>query len=481
MERIEALERESRDLLARLDLVRARIRQESPRFADLVQPETVSLDDIQKRLLDPNDLLLVYSLGDDRSFVWAVSQQSFTFAELAGRERIEGAAERFHELLSRSSQRAKSARQPAAEEVGELVLAPVADRLRNFGRLLVVADGALQKIPFAALSLPGNEGQRQLVLERHEIVMLPSASVLATLRRETGGRRLRLENPLVAVVADPVFQRNDERVRNGAAPANAETIRDPGLRAATRDLGLTALERLPHTRREADAIVSRVERERDRAIFLDFQADRALLTQGRLKRFRVLHFATHSVINDRQPELSGLVFSLVGPDGRPREGFLRLHEIYNLDIEADLVVLSACQTGVGREIRGEGLDGIVRGFMHAGVPGVIVSLWNVDDAATAELMSRFYKHLLDDGQKPPAALRSAQLSMLRDPAWSDAELWAGFVFIGDPAVKPGGGIEEEDTGGVTPAKKADHDLPPPKIAPDDEPPVLLPRDREPEV
>lgn len=471
-ERTEALERESRELLRQGDLVRARIREKSPRFAALLQPETVSLEQIQTRLLGPNDLLLVYSLGEERSFVWAVSQGSFAVRSLESRERIEGSAERFHELLTRPSRRAKSLRDEAAADLAELVLAPVADRTAHFTRLLIVADGALQKVPFAALPLSAEKGKR-LVLERHEIVLLPSASVLATLRREAEGKPLRIGDPWVAVLADPVFRADDPRLGGRKAPEEVgAAMRQSGLRASIRDLGLSGLDRLPHTRREAEAIEKWVKRE-DRFIALDFEADGRLVTSGRLRDFRVLHFATHSIINDRQPELSGLVLSLVGPDGRPREGFLRLHEIYNLDLKADLVVLSACQTGTGREIPGEGLAGIVRGFMYAGVPGVIVSLWDVDDAATAELMSRFYEYLFEHGQLPSVALRRAQLDLARTPEWSDPELWAGFVFIGDPAIQLGGDIEIEDTGGAQPVRKAGSDLPPPKIAPDDDEPPLF--------
>lgn len=468
-ERIEALERASRELLQSLERVRARVRQESPRFADLVQPETVALREIQGKLLDHDDLLLVYSLGEERSFVWAVTRQSFTVRELPGRERIEAAAEQVYDLMTRQSRRGRSLRQEAPADLAELVLAPVADRTRSFTRLLVVADGLLQKVPFAALPLPGGDGKRPVV-ERHEIVMLPSASVLATLRREAEGRPLRIDEPWVAVLADPVFSREDPRVTGQAAAAGPNGGLDSGLRASLRDLGLPGLKRLPHSRREAEAIRRWTREERDRFVALDFAADRDLVTGGRLREHRILHFATHSIVNDRQPELSGLVLSLVGPDGLPRQGFLRLHEIYNLELNAGLVVLSACQTGVGPEVRGEGLAGIVRGFMYAGVPGVVVSLWDVDDEATAELMSRFYGYLLEHGQPPSTALRRAQLDLLKSAQWHDPAFWAGFVFVGDPSIRLGGGIEAEDTGDVQPAQKAGNDLPPPKIAPDDDEP-----------
>jgi CHAT domain-containing protein len=137
------------------------------------------------------------------------------------------------------------------------------------------------------------------------------------------------------------------------------------------------------------------------------------------------------LINSVHPELSGLVLSLVDPQGRPQEGFLRLHDIYNLKLGADLVVLSACQTALGKDIRGEGLIGLTRGFMYAGAPRVVASLWEVDDRATAELMKRLYEGMLVRGLTPAAALRDAQLALRRDRRWSDPFYWGAFVLQGE--------------------------------------------------
>ena len=156
---------------------------------------------------------------------------------------------------------------------------------------------------------------------------------------------------------------------------------------------------------------------------------------------------------------------MVDPSGAPRDGFLRLHEIYNLDLGAGLVVLSACETGAGKEVRGEGLMGLTRGFLAAGVPQLVVSLWKVEDRSTAELMKRFYYQLLEKGLQPAAALRKAQLSMLAEPAWSQPRNWAGFIFLGDFGRRLDGGLET-DPGPVVVVKKAGSDMPPPKVAPE---------------
>jgi CHAT domain-containing protein len=269
------------------------------------------------------------------------------------------------------------------------------------------------------------------------MISLPSASVLALLRRELAGRRP--ASKMLAVIADPVLQPDDPRVNNrmqGEAVASAAVGAAAGpaigsdlLRSAD-ETGVLNLERLVYTRREAEAILALAQNDRTLKA-LDFEASRATATAPELARYRIVHFATHGLINSRHPELSGLVLSLVDETGRPQDGFLRAHEIYNLKLEAELVVLSACQTALGKQIKGEGLVGLVRGFMYAGAPRVVASLWDVKDEATSELMKRFYQGLLKEGLRPAAALRAAQVSMSREPRWQAPYYWAGFVLQGE--------------------------------------------------
>jgi CHAT domain-containing protein len=150
-----------------------------------------------------------------------------------------------------------------------------------------------------------------------------------------------------------------------------------------------------------------------------------------LGRYRIVHLATHGVLNAEQPELSGLVLSLVDEQGRPQDGFLGLHEVYDLNLPAELVVLSACQTGLGKEIRGEGLVGLTRGFMYAGAERVLASLWNVNDSATARLMKLFYEGIFSKGLSPAAALRAAQLELSKRSQWRSPYYWAAFVLQGE--------------------------------------------------
>src|SRR6185503_10341695 len=205
------------------------------------------------------------------------------------------------------------------------------------------------------------------------------------------------------------------------------------VKQALRDIGISAdgvtIPRLYASSKEADAII-RYAPWGTSLKAVGFDANRARIVGPELSNYRVVHFATHGLINNEHPELSGIVFSLFDQQGRGQDGFLRLHDIYNLHLPADLVVLSACSTGLGKDVRGEGLIGLTRGFMYAGASGVIASLWKVDDDATAELMKHFYEALFQKGMAPAAALRYAQLTLSQNKRWQSPYYWAGFVIQG---------------------------------------------------
>ena len=193
---------------------------------------------------------------------------------------------------------------------------------------------------------------------------------------------------------------------------------------------LSGFERLPSSRKEAESI-ARLAPAGQVWTALNLEANREAVLSGDLRSYRVVHFATHAVADTGAPELSGLVLSLVDAAGKPREGFLNLTDVYELDLDADLVVLSGCQTALGKEVRGEGIMGLTRGFLYAGVPRVVASLWKVQDRTTAELMDRFYRALWQGHLPAAAALREAQRSLRRDPRYRDPHSWAGFVLQGD--------------------------------------------------
>jgi CHAT domain-containing protein len=305
------------------------------------------------------------------------------------------------------------------------LLQPLAAELKQ-KRLVIVADGVLQYLPFSALTL--TDGERPLIFD-HEIVTLPSASVLAVLREEFGQRKP--ASRLLAVLADPVFSANDSRLgmaTKTAEPANHSSATD--VQRSAIESGLGGLVRLRFSRQEAEEI-ARLAGDKRNLKALDFSASRSLVTKDNLSDYRIVHFATHGLINNQNPDLSGVVLSLVDEQGRPQNGFLRLYDIYNLKLDADLVVLSACQTALGKEIKGEGLVGLTRGFMYAGAPRVVASLWRIDDRATADIMKRFYAAMLKDGMRPAAALRAAQISMSQDKRWHSPHYWAAFTLQGE--------------------------------------------------
>ncbi len=460
------------------DQTETEIRAKSPRYAALTQPKIVSVKDLQSQILDRDTLLLEYALGGERSFLWVVGQDSVKSFELPKREEIERLARRVYEILTTRNQnpkgetdaqksvrieRAERDYAEAAANLSRMILAPAAAILDN-KRLLIVADGALQYVPFAALPSPKSKVESsksvagrsvknlnsletkpnfgQFLIETNEIVYLPSASTLAVLR---GEERTATASDSIAIVADPVFAPDDLRVaefgkankklsNNSAqtvAVRNQNAANERGsVERAARETGLENFPRLRFSRDEAEAI-SAIAPRRNLMEAVDFAASKQTVESANFGKHRIIHFATHGLIDSQNPELSGVVLSLVDENGNPQDGFLRLFEIYNLKLESDLVVLSACRTALGKDVRGEGLIGLTRGFMYAGAPRVAASLWSIDDRATAELMKRFYARMLREKMSPANALRSAQMEMLKNARWRNPYYWAAFTLQGE--------------------------------------------------
>jgi len=457
----KAIAEEVEMLIKDLQQIETEIRQTSPHYAALMQPQPLTLKEIQTQVLDQYTVLLEYSLGEERSYLWVVTSSSITSYELAKRDEIETAAGHFYNLLNvrnkdvkgeTSKQRAVRVAKAdleipvAAASLSRMVLGPAAGQLGK-KRLMIVADGALHFVPFAALPLVrgGATSIPRPLIADHEIVNLPSASTLSVVRGEVAGRPPAPRS--VVALADPVFMKDDERVKRirdkqlrdspkspNEAPVRGENTIDRQLVKATEDTGVATegmyVPRLPGTRQEAEQIVAMVRTAEGR-LALDFAASRETATNAELSQYRYVHFSTHGLLNSVHPELSGVVFSLVNERGEAQDGFLRAHEIFNLKFPAEVVVLSACQTGIGKDIRGEGLVSLTRGFMHAGAPRVVVSLWDVSDWGTTELMVRFYHGMLKEGMRPAAALRAAQVSLMNDKRWASPYYWASFTLQGE--------------------------------------------------
>ncbi|HEX6125032.1 MAG TPA: CHAT domain-containing protein [Pyrinomonadaceae bacterium] len=452
--------------------VQAAIRKNSPMYASLAQPQPLTLKQIQDQL-DPDTMLLEYSLGEKRSFVWAVTSSSLKSYELPPRDQIDKNARKVYEMLTARGI-AKPGENPIARQarLAELdsvlsettaqlsrqVLEPLANELGS-KRLLVVADGSLQYVPFGALSAvhsasldstsqkiagapgfrsgrarvsPVAHSYRPLVLE-HEIINAPSATALAVQRKNLAGRKPAERS--VAVIADPVFSETDERFAGAGGSEGAlqgaeiDTTRILE-HSASGEAWKLSIRRLRYTRQEADQILAVAPRGSNLKV-LGFDATRVTGTSPNLSQYRYVHFATHGYLDTQRPGLSAIVLSLVDRQGKPQDGFLRAHDIYNLNLPAELVVLSACQTGLGKDIRGEGLVGLTQGFMYAGARRVVVSLWNVNDHASAQLMQRFYRGMLRENLAPAAALRAAQVEMWKQKQWQSPYYWAAFTMQGE--------------------------------------------------
>jgi CHAT domain-containing protein/predicted negative regulator of RcsB-dependent stress response len=459
-EQAGAVARELERLMAEYEEIEAQIRTTSPHYAALTQPVSLDLQQIQQQVLDADTLLLEYALGEQRSYLWCVTASSLASFTLPKRAEIEQAARRVHELLTARNTYLKGEAEPqkearikrarteypaAAARLSEMILGPLVSRF-DHKRLLIVSDGALQYIPFAALPLTrqkasGSQPGEPLMVES-EIVTTPSASIVAILRRELAGKQPAAK--AVAVLADPVFDIQDSRVsiRPRVSDVRYMSQLDANHQDLTRDLQRSwedvdsrgrgwKIPRLVFSRREADAIVNNSPPSSSLEA-IDFKANRTTATSPELAQYRVVHFATHSMIDSRTPALSGIVLSLVDRRGNPQDGFLRLWDIYNLHLPVDLVVLSGCQTALGKRINGEGLIGLTRGFMYAGAARVMASLWAVDDAATAEFMSQFYQAMLKRDLPPAAALRAAQIYMWKQKRWQgDPYFWAAFQLQGE--------------------------------------------------
>jgi CHAT domain-containing protein/tetratricopeptide (TPR) repeat protein len=422
-------------LLARRDRLDVEIRSQSPRYATLANSHHTGLKELQQQL-DADTVLLEYYLGKEESYLWAVTADEIQGHTLPGEALIQKKAEPVYDLISRrsglelSSKDREKAYWAAAGQLSQILLAPISPKLKK-RRLLVVADGILQYIPFQSLPAPettaaaGREPY-PLVLD-HEIVYQPSASTLAILRSEPE-RRPKSEK-LIAIFADPVFESDDLRLSKKSSQADPQTLSLQN-QAAGRGPEEEAYARLYFSREEARGVESLIGRE-NIDLFTDFDANRNAALASRLRQYRILHFATHGKLDSEHPELSSIVLSLYDRKGERLSGHLRLHDIYNLELSADLVVLSACETALGKQIKGEGLIGLTRGFMYAGASRVMASLWKVSDRSTAELMKHFYQFHLKEGLSPAAALQKAQITMWQKPEWRAPYHWAGFVLQGE--------------------------------------------------
>jgi CHAT domain-containing protein len=408
---IRALELESGDL-------EASIRKSSPRYAALTQPAALSLDQVRRDLLDADTILLEFTLGEPHSYLWIADRSGLKFRELPSRTVVETAARQTMQFVTA---RQDAAALEAARRLSEMLFGSTLPGEAG-KRFAIVPDGALQTVPMAMLPAPGSS---EPILMQHEVVTLPSLSALAALRQGVAGRAPAPRS--VAVFADPLFDAAP------AAPSAESRILEHLADTSADGSAVSKLRspRLPYTLREADEILRAAGPGSLSLRAVGANATRDAALNGQLSQYRFVHFATHGYLDTERPSLSALVLAQVDEKGRPIDGFLRVNDIYNIRLNADLVVLSACQTGLGKEVRGEGIMGLTRAFLYAGAPRVIVSLWNVNDRATATLMGSLYRKMLLQGMAPAGALRAAQMELRKNKQWASPYYWAAFQLQGD--------------------------------------------------
>lgn len=479
-EQAAAVRKRFDSMIAEFYALDAEIRTKSPHYAALIRPTPVSVEQVQKQLLASNQALLEYSLGDERSYLWAVTKDSVTSYVLPRRAEIEPVVMRHIKALTARNvdiegeseeardgriERADAESKTTAADLGRLLALDRAAPATGAERLLIVADGKLQYLPFASLLVPvrsGASGAAQFrqwlgdgdalipLLFYHELEEPPSMSVVAEFKQKPRDAEKHAPSKTIAVIADPVFNTDDERcckslprrvsgqksVQRQPLAGQPATVGRDTARGADLVSGGKRIDRLRFTQLEAEEILSLFPHDQGLKA-VGFDANLSLLTnQQKLAPYRILHFATHGLLNTEHPELSGILLSMLDEQGRRQNGFLQMHQIYNLHLPADIVVLSACETAIGREMKGEGLNSISRGFMYAGAKRVVASLWEVNDASTSQLMKGFYQSLqlgTESGpMRPAAALRAAQLQLMRQRIWRNPYYWATFVVQGSP-------------------------------------------------
>ena len=348
-------------------------------------------------------MLLQYALGDEQSYLWAITSDSFHSYVLPSRKNIEAVAVDLSDLIMA---RAKfdpavndyQAKVEAAEklyvekarDLSQMLLGPVADQLRN-RRLIFVTEGALQRVQFESLPVPqgqttGPTASQEFLIQTNEIAAIPSMTTLLAMRAT--GKRPASPGKLVAIIADPVFNRNDDRV-NGPEQSPA-VVRAASLSSTEQPVLRDGPSRLVYASEEADSILAVAPRGTT-MVAKGFDASRETAMSSRVGEYQIVHFATHGFFDSEHPELSGILLTNVDQNGVERDGLMALHDIYTLDLSAELTVLSACQTALGKDVKGEGLVGLTHSFMSAGSKSVVASLWKVDDQATAASDVRFLR------------------------------------------------------------------------------------------
>lgn len=410
----------------------AQIARQIPRAANQVNP-LVNLDRLREiqDALKKDTMLLEYALGEDRSYLWAITQTTFEVFDLPGQTQLEGLARQVRDSMA-SPREINAETRAASVKMSNWLLGPVASRL-GAKKLLIVADGILDRIPFGALPRPdastaAAQPDSRLLIEAHEIAYQPAAMSLLL----PHGRRGESQGPATSIVAiaDPVFNADHPQwtlCKKGQL-REASAIGETSLAETLSPVPFGESERSAFR----EAVFGPLSSSSRHELF-GFQAARSNVLADKLGAYHDVIFYTHGIFDERNQEMTGLALSRLNKECDAEKPFLlNLNDIYGLKLSADLVTLIACHTARNQPMRGFGLGSIARGFMHAGAARVMGTLWAVNDQSSLELATRFYRNRRD-GQTASQALRNAQLSFLKDNKsdWRLPYYWAGFVLMGE--------------------------------------------------
>ena len=396
-----------RDLEIRFATLERDIRSQNPAYADLVYPRPASLSDLQASLA-PGQAVLSYSVGDSSSALWAVSRDDARLVRLPSRSALKTQVDVLRFALEDPTRTTPRAYGLTAQSLYDVLVRPAADMLDGATSILVMPHDLLNYVPFEALvSSPGDTWTgHDYLIHAADITYVSSATAWLQLAKRSP---VTYSHDLLAV-GNPDF---------GGTNAMSALRNNP-------------LEQLPFTGAEIESVQQVVGPDSRSVVLLGSDA-----TEEGVRRasaggtYRFVHFATHGLIDDNRPDYSALALTRPDASTRPGEGLLQASEIFNLSFDSELVVLSACETGLGQLVQGEGMVGLTRAFMYAGARSVMASLWAVSDESTAALMGTFYAHAAGAGQSPAAALRQAKRDMIFGP-WAHPFHWAPFILTGRP-------------------------------------------------
>jgi CHAT domain-containing protein len=394
-----------------------------PRYAEIQYPEPMDLSEIQE-MLGETSLLLEYLVGESGSFLFAIRKREYKVARLPPASRLRDEVKRLREAVSRPERAALVSYVSAGSNLYDELVLPAKALAEGAEEILVVPDDVLHYLPFELLlkttGAPLRPDPRSLpyLVRDHRISYLPAAGLLPAISTAEGRGVPSMD---LMALGDPTYDGTA-----GLADGSGEAV----LRGAFDGNEPWKLRRLSHSREEVTRILELYPKGRAEVLLGEQATEANLTSDGRLSRYRIVHLAAHGLLNESRPQFSGLVVSLPhGPS--PEDGLLQAYEIFNLELNAELVVLSACETGLGKEIHGEGIVGLTRAFLYAGASAVVVSLWKVADSSTSELMVRFHQHLTGGGSRSEA-LRRAQLDLVEKGAFAHPYYWAPFVLVGMP-------------------------------------------------